>query len=283
MARPLRIEYPDATYHVIARGNDHATIFRDDHDRKSFLAEIDRVTDRLDWNILAYCLMSTHYHLMVSTPNGDLARGMRDLNSIYADAFNRRHHRVGHLLQGRYKSPLVQTEHYLLALVRYIVRNPVRAGICALPEDWQWSSHSPTLGLAPAPRFLRASDMLAHFADTADLARRRYREYVDDAHGDAGWDPLRGRVVHGTPDFTAQAVSLAADRISSAVPRVQREVNRPSLGDLLTASSSGDDIVHAHRQHGYAISEIARLLGQHPTTIGRRIRSAEARLTPSPK
>lgn len=135
MARPLRIEFPGAVYHVTSRGHAKQVIFLDVRDYADFLEVLCFVVKRFNWILHAYCLMSNHYHLLIETPDGNLSRGMRQLNGIYTQQFNRRHSRVGHVLQGRYKAILVDKENYLLELCRYIVLNPVRAGIAKGPKN----------------------------------------------------------------------------------------------------------------------------------------------------
>ena len=131
MARPLRIEYPGT-----ARGNARMPIFEDDADRAGFLDLVEAATTRFNWRCYAYCLMDNHYHLLVETIDGNLAVAMRHINGVYTQQFNRTHHRVGHLFQGRFKSVLVDQNSYLLELCRYIVLNPVRAGMVELPEGF---------------------------------------------------------------------------------------------------------------------------------------------------
>ena len=162
MARPPRLEFPDAVYHIMARGNERSSIYWDDGDRRHFLELLAEVGGGFRWRILAYCLMTNHYHLLVQTREPNLARGMRQLNGLYAQGFNRRHGRVGHLFQGRYSARLVQTDEYLRAAVRYIVRNPVRAGLCREPHGWRWSGHRAALGLEP-PWFLDTATLLAYY------------------------------------------------------------------------------------------------------------------------
>ena len=140
MARPLRIEFPGAVYHVTSRGNERKAIFRDDQDRKTFLDTLKDVTRRYNWLCHAYCLMDNHYHLLIDTPNGNLSIGMRQLNGVYTQGFNKRHGRVGHLFQGRFKAVLVQKDNHLLEACRYVVLNPVRAERVQRPEEWIWSS-----------------------------------------------------------------------------------------------------------------------------------------------
>lgn len=129
MSRPIRIAFPDALYHVTARGDRREAIFDDDQDRRQFLATLEQVVDRFNWVCHAWCLMDNHYHLLIQTPDGNLSRGMRQLNGVYTQASNRRHRRVGHLFQGRFKAILVDSDAYLLELGRYVVLNPVRAGM----------------------------------------------------------------------------------------------------------------------------------------------------------
>src|SRR5882724_1159736 len=154
MARPLRIEYDGALYHVTSRGNDRKAIFKDDRDRELFLNTLAQVTERFHWICHAYCLMNNHYHLVIETPDGNLSKGMRQLNGVYTQSFNRRHRRVGHLFQGRFKAILVERESHLLELCRYIVFNPARIKSSAKASTWAWSSYRATGGLASIPRCL---------------------------------------------------------------------------------------------------------------------------------
>lgn len=129
MARQLRIEYPGAVYHVMSRGNEHRRTFLDDDDRLTFLETLATVNSRYNWFVHAYCLMGNHYHVLVETPDANLSVGMQQLNGVYAQRFNAKRRRVGHLFQGRFKAIIVERESYLLELCRYIVLNPVRAEI----------------------------------------------------------------------------------------------------------------------------------------------------------
>jgi putative transposase len=135
MARPLRVEFEHALYHAIARGNERSTIFRDDRDRQGLLAGLGRVVERYGWICHAYCLMGNHFHLLIETPNANLSIGMRQLNGVYAARFNRRHGRVGHLFEGRFKAYLVEKDAYALGVARYVVLNPVRARLCSHREN----------------------------------------------------------------------------------------------------------------------------------------------------
>jgi putative transposase len=150
MARPLRIELAGGLYHVTSRGDRREDIFLSDEDRDDWVELVGEVCTRFNWRCHVYCQMINHYHLVVETPEGNLARGMRHLNGVYTQSFNRRHHRVGHVFQGRYKAILVEKDAYLLELARYVVLNPVRAGMVGDAGDWRWSSYLTTVGQEPA-------------------------------------------------------------------------------------------------------------------------------------
>ena len=141
MARPLRLEYAGALYHVTSRGDGREAIFLADGDRRLFLEVLAGVWSRFNWTVHAYCLMTNHYHVLVETPDANLSKGMRQLNGVYTQRFNRTYSRSGHVFQGRYKAILAQKEAYLLELARYVVLNPVRARMVRTTADWPWSSY----------------------------------------------------------------------------------------------------------------------------------------------
>jgi REP element-mobilizing transposase RayT len=183
MARPLRIEYPGAFYHVMARGLERSTIFRDDRDRVRFLQLVGKVAEDQGWVVHGYCLMGNHYHLFLETPRGRLSEGMRRLNGRYAQWFNFRHERVGHLLQGRFKSVLLEKGSQALELCRYVVLNPVRAGLVARVGDWRWSSYRATAGIEPGPAWLETEWMILQFGRRLKEARPAYVQFVAEGKG----------------------------------------------------------------------------------------------------
>jgi len=146
MARTLRTELSDGVFHVTTLGVDHTAIFRDGLDRGRFLSLLAGCVERFGWDVYAYCLMTTHYHLVLGTTVEAMARGMHRLNGIHALLFNRRHKRCGHLFGDRYSSRVVDSDEYLTAAVDYVLLNPVRAGLCARPEEWPWSGLNPRFG-----------------------------------------------------------------------------------------------------------------------------------------
>jgi putative transposase len=141
MSCPLRLQYPGAMYHVTARGNARQALVRDDSDRQRFVATVASMVAQYQVVCQAWVLMNNHYHLLLETPQANLAQALRHLNGVCTQAFNRRHRRVGHLFQGRYKAIVVEKEAYLLELCRYVVLNPVRAKMVTQPRAWQWSSY----------------------------------------------------------------------------------------------------------------------------------------------
>jgi REP-associated tyrosine transposase len=171
MARPLRIEFPGAIYHITSRGNARQTIFLDDDDRRSFLLVLDRVVSRFRIVVHAFCLMDNHFHLLVETPEANLSKAIRQLNGVFTQTFNRRHGKVGHVLQGRFKAILVDRDSYLLELCRYVVLNPVRARITRKPDTYAWSSYRATAGLDPAPSFLTVEWILSQFGGNAPVRK----------------------------------------------------------------------------------------------------------------
>ena len=202
MERPLRIEYAGALYHVTSRGDRQEAIFLDDKDRLDYLAILANVQVDYNWQIHAYCLMDNHYHLLIETPDGNLSRGMRQLNGLYTQTSNRSHDRVGHVFQGRFKAILVQKETYLLELARYIVLNPVRARMVRSAKDWRWSSYRQTAGYIQPATWLTTEWLLAAFGKRLSTAQKHYREFVAAGKKQPSpWENLRNQVFLGTDEF----------------------------------------------------------------------------------
>jgi putative transposase len=230
MSRPLRPEYPGAVWHVTSRGNDRREVFRDDADRERFLSILGRAVELFRWKLHAYVLMTNHYHLLVETPEPTLSRGMRELNGLYTQAFNRRHRRAGHLFQGRFKAILVEKESHLLELCRYVVLNPVRAGAATSARAWRWSSYRATAGLAPAPEWLETDWTLEQFGTSRRKAAERYRDFVAGGKkaGYEPWDDVKKQIYLGGDDFLREALGKATGRPKGkGIPRRQRETATP--------------------------------------------------------
>src|SRR5436305_4212417 len=178
MARPPRLQFPGAVYHVTTRGVRKAAIYTDTRDRLRFGQLLQGVVDRFEWRCHTYCWMTNHFHLLVETPHGDLSRGMHRLNGMYARWFNWRHDYEGHLFDRRFGAVLVEDESHLLELTRYIVLNPVRACTCDHPGEWRWSSYAETLGRRDRPGFLQTAWLLSLFSSDAKRAHEAYAEFV---------------------------------------------------------------------------------------------------------
>lgn len=279
MARPLRIAFPGALYHVTTRGNARQDIFVDDEDRQRFLDVLTHVVSRFHLLLHAYCLMDNHFHLVVETPDANLSKAMRQLNGVYTQAFNRRHGRVGHVLQGRFKAILVDRDSYLLELCRYVVLNPVRAKTTRKPDSYPWSSYRATAGLAPMPSFLTRAWLLSQFDRQCAAAQRKYRAFIAEGIGHGSpWEHVRGQVLLGSERFIERLTSeLRGKRPFKEIPRQQRFASRPPLRRLFPARSRADRtrrneaICYAHLEHGYSLSEIGRVVGLHYSTISRLV------------
>lgn len=172
-----RLEVPYGYYHVTTRGNNKRFIYTDDVDRQRFLALLQRVARRYGWLLYAYCLMGNHYHLVVQIAERGLSRGMCELNTGHAITFNLRHGRVNHLFGRRFWSELITTDAYMLEACRYVVQNPVRAGLCAACGDWKWSSYRATIGAARPEPFLAVGAVLDFFAPRSPDAAGGFRDY----------------------------------------------------------------------------------------------------------
>ena len=179
MARPLRIQYPGAFYHVTSRGNERKAIYRNDKDRTKFLSYLESASERYDALIHAYCLMENHYHLLLETPRSNLSQILHHVNGAYTTYFNVKRDRCGHLFQGRYKAILVEKDAYCQELSRYIHLNPVRAGIAKSPSEYTWSSFCYFTGLKESPGWLRDEFILGYFDKDRSVAERLYRDFVE--------------------------------------------------------------------------------------------------------
>jgi putative transposase len=172
MPRKPRAEAPGAIHHVVARGNGGQAIVCDDDDRRRLLARLSRAIELHGWSCLAYCLLDNHLHLIVETPEPNLGVGMKWFKAAYAQDFNHRHGRTGHLFGGRFYSEIVRRERHLVGAIIYVILNPVRAGIVADARHWPWSSYPATIGLVPVPPFLDAGKTVALVDERADVGRR---------------------------------------------------------------------------------------------------------------
>jgi REP element-mobilizing transposase RayT len=285
MARPLRIEFAGALYHITSRGDRREAIFEDDTDREAFIDVLADVAQRFNWVCHAYCLMTNHYHLVMETLEGNLSRGMRQLNGVYTQASNRRHNRLGHLFQGRFKAILVDKEAYLLELSRYVVLNPVRARMVRRTEQWPWSSYHAMTGDAPLPKWLAVAGMLSQFGSDLADTREQYRRFILDGVGQGLWDGLRQQIYLGDDAFVERM--QARSRIRGdvlTVPQAQRRPPAPALVDIAAGHQERDSaMVAAYKTGVYSYREIAEHFGVHLATVGRIVRRSMQRCENGPR
>jgi REP element-mobilizing transposase RayT len=231
MVRALRVEFAGALYHVTARGNARQKIFLDDEDRRGFLDLLGKEVEQQGWLCYAYCLMNNHYHLLIETPEPNLVAGMRRFGGVYTQRFNRRHRRVGHLFQGRYKAILVDKDAYLRELCRYVVLNPVRAKAVKKIEQWPWSSYAATVGTEEGPAWLSAKAARALFG-----TRAAYERFVHEGLGqDSPWAQLRGQIYLGGEAFLERMQRRLPARPVRGVARAHLEPSRPSAAAVEAA------------------------------------------------
>ena len=272
MARPLRLEYEGAVYHITSRGNAREDVFLNDSDRARFLGILGDVVARYGWICHAYCLMSNHYHLLIETPGANLSRGMQLLNGVYTQWFNRQHERVGHLFQGRFKAILVEKESHLLELARYIVLNPVRAKMVRSVRDWSWSSYRATSGQRDVPKFLTVDWILLQFDPDRARAVSAFRRFVRQGQGIDVWEELRAGAFLGTDAFVEQLKPLLKEQpVDPEIRKKERFAARPSLEELfadVSATATRNERIHqAVRVHHYTLREVGDFLGLYFSTI----------------
>lgn len=283
MARPVRLEFPGAIYHVFTRGIAREKIFLDTRDRQRFLSALAKAVERFNILLHAYCLLDNHYHLLIETPEGNLSRAVRHINGVYAQGFNRRHDRTGPVFQGRFKACLVEKDSYLLELCRYIVLNPVRAGLVNDPGDWRWSSYRATAGFSNVPAFLTADWLLSVLGGrTTQEARRRYEAFVYKGikEGERDLEKKLNEPVLGKKEFIRKIREMMDGKENlKEIPRVQRYAGRPDLTELLRKAKDKEQrnraIISAYMKHGYSMKEIADHLNLHYATVSRIIKRKE--------
>ena len=268
----------------MSRGDAKQCIFADDRDRLLFLDLLAECVTRFDWILFAYALMPNHFHLLVELTAETLSKGMQWLNGTYALRFNRRHDRVGHVLQGRFKSPPVEKESYLLELIRYIVLNPVRANLASRPEDYRWSSYRATAGLAPAPPWLATGDVLLPFGPDRDLARAAFRDFVNAAIGvdSSFWNELFERDYIGSENWMEEMrEKIAIKPRSTEHPRGQRIVKPAAMGDIVAvvAETCGVDPANLIGGRDRAARMIAAWVAREETLLPLREIGASLRLS----
>ena len=288
MARPLRIEFPGAVYHVTSRGDRREAIFEDDFDRETLLGVVAQTMARFDAAVLAYCLMDNHYHFVLQTRRGNLSQLMRQLNGVYTQLYNRRHRKVGHLFQGRFKGILVDEDVYLLEVCRYVDLNPVRARIIRDPGKWQWSSFRAHAGQEHPPTWLDTAALhgylLGRDARTdADRhkAAARYVALVAAGKGVKLWeDALAKQMFLGDVDFIDRMQALIEPSRSDAreIPKYQRTRATHPIRHYIDKHKQRDDGIFAAMKDGqHSLTAIAQEAGLSVSSVSRIVKKMEAK------
>ncbi|MBI4688831.1 MAG: transposase [Nitrospirae bacterium] len=286
MARPLRIEYDGAVYHVTSRGNARKSIFKDDEDRIFFLDTLKKVNDKYNLLCHAYCLMNNHYHLVIETPDGNLSKGMRQINGVYTQLYNKRHDRVGHIFQGRYKAILIQKESHLLEVSRYVVLNPVRAKAVKHPDEWKWSSYRGTAGKDNPHPCLTTDWILGQFGSKRRQSEKKYSEFITAGINEEKiWGNVKGQSILGEDEFIEKFKRyIEGYKKVKEIPRSQRYVGRPELKKLLKGAKGKREISRktkeAVQRYGYSQREIADYIGIHYSTVSRLVNKGPDPLDP---
>ena len=286
MARPLRIEFPDAIYHVTSRGDRREDIFVDDDDLQMLLDVVATGMSRFNAQVLAYCLMGNHYHFVLHTRKANLSLLMRHVNGVYTQAFNRRHAKVGHLFQGRFKAILVDRDAYLLEVCRYVELNPVRARMVDEPAQWPWSSYRAHVGQVATPSWLDAVGLHGYLLGhaprgVADERRavKRYAALVDVGRDVHLWDEaLCQQIYLGDETFVERMQALADPQqtVTRDVPKVQRSKPLPLAQWLSKTESREKPFLQAHTISGISMTAIADAMGLSVSYVSRLMGHAEA-------
>ena len=281
MGRALRIEFPEAVYHVTSRGDRREAIFVDDDDRLRLLAIVKQSMDRFDAVVMAYCLMGNHYHFVLQTRRANLSRLMRHVNAKFSQSFNRRHGLVGHLFQSRYKAILVDRDAYLMSLCRYVELNPVRAGLVPGPADWGWSSYRAHVGLDARPAWLDSETLYGFLlgrdarsdADQSS-AQTLYRKLVSEGRDHDLWrHSLRHEIFLGDQEFIAdvQARVQPSRARSVDVPSQQRRKPLNPAQWLASCATREEAMWRMYAEGGLRMSQIARALDLSVSRVSRLI------------
>lgn len=238
MARPLRIEFADAFYHITSRGNEQKNIFKSDRDREKFLGYLESATERYSAVIHTYCLMDNHYHLFLQTPAGNLSQIMQHINGAYTTYYNMKRKRSGHLFQGRYKALLVDADAYAQELSRYIHLNPVRAGMAARPNQYKWSSYLAYIHQKSQPEWLCTEFILALFSRNTTAARKHYRGFVESMTGQEYESPLQNifaSTILGGVDFINMVRAKYIDETVADrnLPDVKQFYKKPGIEEII--------------------------------------------------
>ena len=281
MARPLRIEFVGALYHVTSRGNAQDDIYLTDADRNTFLDLLKNTNLRYCWYCHAYCLLDNHYHLLIETNSPTLSKGMKYLNGTYTQTFNRAHNRVGHVFHGRFKGILVQKENYLMELSRYIVLNPVRAGMVRSAKDWPWSSYRATAGMSHAHECLTTDWILASFSKQRKRAAQRYREFIKQGNKmSSPWKKLKNQIYLGSDEFVEDMqCKLDPEQSLNDIPKPQKQAPvKPLEYYQRRYPARKEAMARAYLSGHYTLQSVGSHFGVSYATVSRAVKQLECQM-----
>ncbi|VAW67600.1 hypothetical protein MNBD_GAMMA09-1820, partial [hydrothermal vent metagenome] len=266
--------------HVTSRGVRREDIYHDDEDRLIWLDVFSQVCSRFNWRCHAWCLMDNHYHILIETPESNLSQGMRQLNGVYTQRSNRKHSRVGHVFQGRYKAILVQKDEYLLELSRYVVLNPVRAGMVKDVHEWPWSSYGAMTGESSAPVWLETDWLLACFGKQRKRAIVKYIDFVRAGTGlPPVWEGLKYQMYLGSAKFVESMQHKLDDSQKESLSEISRLQRRPLAKSLQWYEENAADqkkaMALAYVSGEYTMKEIAEWFCVHYSTVSRAVKLFE--------
>ncbi|MEH6814753.1 MAG: transposase [Motiliproteus sp.] len=273
------MEFSGALYHVTSRGDRREDIYLTDEDREDWLDVLGSVCSRFNWIVHAYCQMTNHYHLLVETVDGNLSKGMRQLNGVYTQRFNRRHNMTGHLYQGRYKAILVQKETYLLELTRYVVLNPLRAGMIKNLDDWPWSSYPAMIGDAGVHAWQDVDWLLGQFSCQRKTAIKAFIRFVLEGKGlDSPLELTRHQLLLGDENFIERHTQDKPVNELREMSKAHRRTIAMSLEDYQHRYPDRNEaMARAYLSGAYTMLAIGKHFGLHYMTVSRAVRDFEGK------
>jgi putative transposase len=294
MARPLRVQFPGAFYHITSRGNERKPVFRTDTDRKKFLGYLQSAHEKYGALVHCFCLLPNHYHLILETPRGNLSEILHHINGAYTTYFNIKRRRSGHLFQGRFKAILVEKEVYAQELSRYIHLNPVRAGLAEDPSAYPWSSYGCYVGLQKKPSWMVTRTILGYFGKDEKKAYKAYRDFVEEAMGKEARNPFRevvGSTFLCSQRYIEQVVrsgGIPHNDDKRNVPALRVLHKRPALKEIekwIEGIVSREEEIFrkfclhfSHRFGGYSLEEIGAYYGMKGAAVSQAARRFQKRI-----
>ncbi len=288
MARPLRVQFPGACYHVTSRGNERKSIYKSIKDREQFLSYLESAHERYGAIIHIYCLMTNHYHLVLETPRSNLSQILHHINGAYTTYFNVKRKRTGHLFQGRYKAILIEKDAYFQELSRYIHLNPIRAAVVERPSEYPWSSYPSYIGIRKYPEWLTTDTILGYFGEDRVRAMKDYRKFVEEAIGKEMNNPLKevfATVFLGNEEFIKNAKDRWIGFKNADIrnlPALRDLSDRPSLERIedIVSHTVGKEhpnykklcLYLSHQSGGYTLRKIGSFYGMRGSAVSQSTR-----------